>query len=65
MASGFGRDPILNADVHLNPASSAVTRVARSLNLGDGAPMYSLQGGELEAMSLCYAAVVVASKDSS
>ncbi|KAF5831219.1 hypothetical protein DUNSADRAFT_13428 [Dunaliella salina] len=43
VASGFGRDPILNADAHLNPASSAVNRVARTLHLEDASPL-SLQG---------------------
>jgi len=43
VASGFGRDPILNADAHLSPASSAVTRVARTLHLDNASP-FSLQG---------------------
>jgi len=45
VASGFGRDPILNADAHLSPASSAVTRVARTLQLDD-AVQFPLQGGK-------------------
>ena len=43
VASGFGRDPVLNAEANLHPASAAVARVARTLNIinGDSYP----QGG--------------------
>jgi len=36
VASGFGRDPVLNAEANLQPASAAVARVARTLNIING-----------------------------
>lgn len=36
VASGFGRDPVLNAEANLHPASAAVARVARTLNIVNG-----------------------------
>jgi hypothetical protein len=36
VASGFGRDPVLNADANMQPASAAVARVARTLKIVNG-----------------------------
>ncbi len=36
IASGIGRDPVLNADMALHPATSAAARVARTIQLAHG-----------------------------
>ena len=36
IASGIGRDPVLNADMALHPATSAAVRIARTLQLASG-----------------------------
>jgi hypothetical protein len=35
IATGMGRDPVLNAEFAMHPASAAAERAARTLKLGD------------------------------
>lgn len=49
VASGLGRDPVLNAEANQLPASAAVARVARALNIinGDSYPSGAAHDGSL------------------